>query len=364
MITISLCMIVKDEEATLDQCLSSISDLVDEIIVVDTGSTDSTKSIAKKYTNKIYDFVWIDDFSAARNYSFSKAECDYCMWLDADDVLLDAERIKFKALKEALTPDIDTVIMKYDVGTAMQQHTCCSFCRERIVKRSNHFLWIDPVHEYLLFQGTYLNADVTITHKKQKPATTRNLDIFEKYLRNGNALSERNWFYYAKELAQNGQFDQAITYYQKYLTTSDGLICTYMDACIELASIYHHLQDEKNELKALLQYFEHDAPRPEILCKIAYFYKMKDEIDIAKIYFELATHIPKPKSNWGFILADYWDYIPFMELCACCYYSGDIDGAISYNQLAAEHYPNDAKVLHNQTSLAKVKSSLEAMHGD
>ena len=73
MITISLCMIVKNEEKVLARCLDSIADLMDEIIIVDTGSSDNTKEIAKKYTDKIYDFAWIDDFSAARNYSFSKA---------------------------------------------------------------------------------------------------------------------------------------------------------------------------------------------------------------------------------------------------------------------------------------------------
>lgn len=70
MITISLCMIVKNEEKVLARCLDSIADLMDEIIIVDTGSSDNTKEIAKKYTDKIYDFAWIDDFSAARNYSF------------------------------------------------------------------------------------------------------------------------------------------------------------------------------------------------------------------------------------------------------------------------------------------------------
>ncbi len=77
MIEISLCMIVKNEEKVLGRCLDSIADLMDEIIIVDTGSTDRTKEIAKKYTEHIYDFEWIDDFSAARNFSFSKATKDY-----------------------------------------------------------------------------------------------------------------------------------------------------------------------------------------------------------------------------------------------------------------------------------------------
>ena len=74
--TISLCMIVKNEELVLGRCLESIKDLVEEIIIVDTGSTDKTKEIAKLYTNNIYDFKWINDFSAARNFSFSKATKD------------------------------------------------------------------------------------------------------------------------------------------------------------------------------------------------------------------------------------------------------------------------------------------------
>ena len=77
MITISLCMIVKNEERILSRCLDSVKDLVDEIIIVDTGSTDATKRIAAEYTDKIYDFAWIDDFSAARNFAFSKASKEY-----------------------------------------------------------------------------------------------------------------------------------------------------------------------------------------------------------------------------------------------------------------------------------------------
>ena len=73
MITISLCMIVKNEERVLSRCLDSIKDLVEEIIIVDTGSDDRTKEIAGRYTDKVYDFPWNDNFAEARNFSFSKA---------------------------------------------------------------------------------------------------------------------------------------------------------------------------------------------------------------------------------------------------------------------------------------------------
>lgn len=87
MATLSLCMIVKNEEDVLARCLESARAAADEIIIVDTGSSDQTRRIARQFTEKVYDFEWIDDFAAARNFSFSKATMDYCLWLDADDIL-------------------------------------------------------------------------------------------------------------------------------------------------------------------------------------------------------------------------------------------------------------------------------------
>lgn len=362
MITISLCMIVKNEEDTIARCLDSINDLVDEIIIVDTGSNDSTKEIVRRYTNNIYDFEWVDDFSIARNYSFSKATKEYCMWLDADDVLLEADRQKFKLLKQTLDPIVDTVIMKYNMGTRDDGSIACTFCRERLVKRSNNFKWHDPVHEYIIFSGNFLNSEVAITHKKIHPPSKRNLEIFEKYIEKGNELSERNWFYYARELRNFQQIDKAIIYYNKFLATSDGLMSNYLDSCIDLSECYHIKNDSENELKTLLRYFEYDVPRAEILCKVGYYHKEKGDYEKAKIWFEIATKSSKPTQTWGSVMHQYWDYIPYMELCSCAYKLGDIDGAIAYNQQAALAKPNDEKILHNRIYLATIKQKLVERH--
>src|SRR3989344_364212 len=85
--TLSLCMITKNEEQFLEQCLNSVKELVDEIIIVDTGSTDKTTEIAGKFTDKIYDFKWCDDFSAARNESLKHATKNWILVLDADEQL-------------------------------------------------------------------------------------------------------------------------------------------------------------------------------------------------------------------------------------------------------------------------------------
>lgn len=134
MTTISLCMIVRDEEEVLPRCLDSIKDLVDEIIIVDTGSVDRTIKAASHYTAKIYYLPWTDDFAAARNYAFSKASMDYCMWMDADDVLDESEKNGFLHLKASLPPDINMVMMKYNTSFDPAGNPVFSYYRERWVR--------------------------------------------------------------------------------------------------------------------------------------------------------------------------------------------------------------------------------------
>ena len=103
--TISLCMIAKDEEKNLASCLNSAKEIADEIVVVDTGSSDRTKEIAKNFNAKVFDFKWNDDFSKARNESIKNATKDWILVLDADEVL-DEEGIRdIKSLVESKDAD-------------------------------------------------------------------------------------------------------------------------------------------------------------------------------------------------------------------------------------------------------------------
>ena len=94
--TLSLCMITRNEGLLLENCLNSVKGLVDEIIIVDTGSTDNTKEIAGKFTGKIFDFEWNDDFAAARNESIKHAASDWILILDADEELDENGKEKIK----------------------------------------------------------------------------------------------------------------------------------------------------------------------------------------------------------------------------------------------------------------------------
>src|SRR3989339_1837296 len=96
--SISLCIIVKDEEKFLEKALNSVKSMVDEIIIVDTGSKDNTKCIAGKFTKKIYDFKWKHDFAAARNFSIKKATKGWILILDADEMISKKDLKKVKSL--------------------------------------------------------------------------------------------------------------------------------------------------------------------------------------------------------------------------------------------------------------------------
>lgn len=102
MITISPCIIVKNEEGVIRRCLESVKGIVDEINIVDTGSTDRTKEIVTQFTDRVFNFTWIDDFSAARNFAFQQATKEYILWLDADDLLLESDQELFLNLKQTL----------------------------------------------------------------------------------------------------------------------------------------------------------------------------------------------------------------------------------------------------------------------
>ncbi len=201
MITVSLCMIVKDEEETLGRCLSCLSDLVDEIIIVDTGSTDRTKEIAAEYTGKIYDFQWVDDFSAARNFAFSKASGDYIYSADADEILDEVNRERFRVLKANMLPEVEIVQMYYT--NQLKFRTVYNYDKEyrpKLFKRLRNFTWIDPVHETIRTAPVVFDSDIEIIHEQTENHAKRDLEALHRAAVRDGVLSQRLFDMYAREL--------------------------------------------------------------------------------------------------------------------------------------------------------------------
>lgn len=223
MATISLCMIVKNEEKVLARCLDSIRDLMDEIIIVDTGSTDRTKEIAAGYTDKIYDFVWKGDFSEARNFSFSKAGCEYIYTADADEVLDEENHDRFKALKETLLPEVEIVQMYY--GNQLSHGTVYNFDKElrpKLFKRLRTFQWIEPVHETVRLLPVVFDSEIEITHLPKESHAGRDLKIFEKMVKEGQVLSSRLLNFYARELLISGDTEDLIRAEDYFTAVAEG----------------------------------------------------------------------------------------------------------------------------------------------
>ena len=315
MATFSLCMIVKNEEKVLARCLDSVKDLAEEIIIVDTGSTDKTKEIAAQYTSKIYDFTWIGDFSAARNFAFSKATKEYIYSVDADEVVDEANRQRFMDLKKTLLPEIDIVQMKY--GNQLEFGTIYNFDEEyrpKLFKRIRTFQWIDPIHETILVEPVIYDSDIVIGHFPKENHAKRDLQVFGKMAGEQEYLSKRLHNLYAKELfvsGENEDFEEAGEFFSlsaKDIRRSPEEI---MEACCVAAKAArlkgNTIDFFTYALKAVAQ-----EGCSEICCELGFFYEEREDFEEAVVWYYNAAYETEP------ILAlKTRDEIPLQGLIRC-----------------------------------------------
>ncbi|MED0980297.1 glycosyltransferase family 2 protein [Bacillus paramycoides] len=340
-------MIVKNEEQTISRCLDSVKDIVDEVIIVDTGSTDATKEIVKEYKSKIYDFKWIDDFSAARNFAFSKATKKYILWLDADDLIAEEDKKKFLQLKCTLDNSIDAVSMKYYLTFDVEGNPTFQLRRYRLVKREREFQWHGFVHEYLEVYGNLMDSDIGVTHKKEKVYTDRNLKIYEKHLADGKTLSPRDVYYYANECKDHRLWDVAIKFYSKFLDEGQGWFEDNIQACLKRAECYLELGKWKDSMHSCLQSFMYDTPRGEICCHLGHLFLQQNEYQKAIYWYRSAIEGTKPKDS-PFIREDCYTWLPHIQLCICYDHIKEYEKAIYHNEQAAQFIPNHPAITHNR----------------
>lgn len=353
MISISLCMIVRDEEEVLARCLDSVLPAVDEIVIVDTGSRDMTKEIAARYTDKLYDFEWCDDFSAARNYAFSKGSMDYLMWLDADDVLPRSSLQALLDLKKSLDPQVMVVMMPYNVAFDEQGRPSFTYERERLIKNGAGFQWKGAVHEAIAPRGKILRSNVVVEHRKIKPGDPdRNLLIYEKQLAEGLKMGPRERFYYARELFYHERYDRAIEEFENFLARPDAWLENRLDALRMEAMCYDLLGKPNEAMQALLRSLAEDVPRAEICCDIGRHFIDRKNYKAAAFWYETAASREKTTQGGAFINQDCYDYIPYVQLCVCYYWLGEKELAKKYHRLAKELKPEDPAVKYNEPIIA------------
>ena len=349
---LSLCMILLNEEKLLGRCLDSVRGVFDEIILVDTGSTDKTKEIARKYTDKIYDFKWIQDFAAARNFSFAQATGDFIMWLDADDFIKPVDRQKLLDQKARLDDSVDTVMCVYDYSFDAMGNPTFSFHRERIVKNCDRAKWEGVVHEVIPMFGKTIETDIAVSHGRVHIANpARNIEIYEKLLKSGKPFSPRDRYYYAKELHDHGRLADAIENFKLFLGTGKGWSEDCIRACNAMADCYRRLGNPDAALATRFDTFKYSVPRPEACCEIGQYFFDKKLFGQAIFWYELALReslILNKKPIKGWVSKDYHGFIPALQLCLCHDKLGDYKKAAGYNKLAATFKPDHPSIAHNK----------------
>lgn len=353
--TISLCMIVKDEQAVLERCLQSVRDVVDEIIIVDTGSADDTEKIARRYTDRVYSFPWCQDFSAARNFSFSKATREYCMWMDADDVLAPKDREALKRLKALLPREVDVLMMRYHVAFDKQGEPTFSYYRERIVRNAPAYRWSGRVHEAIVPVGNVVYSEIAVAHRKLKEsAPGRNIGIYEAQKAEGEPFSPRDQFYYGRELYYNDRYEEAIATFQRFLDDGNGWVENEIEACRMLALCYGKTVGHQAARAALLRSFEYDAPRAEVCCDIGSHFMAEGRYAQAIFWYEQALATERKDTTGAFVLPECYGYLPCIQLCVCYDKMGQKEKARAYNERAGEYQPDSEAYLYNKAYYEKL----------
>lgn len=346
-IRISLCMIVKNEEASLARCLDSVNGIADEIVIVDTGSTDQTRQIAARYTERIIDFEWVDDFAAARNFAFEQATSEYILWLDADDVFEPDDRVKLIELKRSLDPAVDSVTMDYHLSFTAEGKVAYSLRRNRLVRRDRNYRWIGAVHEYLEVSGHLLHSDVAVTHKKDKEYTDRNLKLYRKREQAGEEFSPRDLYYFGNELKDHGHLEDAVQYYGKFLDTGLGWVEDQIAACQKIADCEAALERSAKEISALLRSFAFDLPRAEICCRLGGYFADRTDYRKALYWYEQATRAVRPTDPMVVLNEAAWTWMPHLQLCVCYDRMGNRAKAKEHNDIALMYHPTHPSMLYN-----------------
>lgn len=330
MITISACLIVKNEEAVLSRCLDSIKEFADEIIIIDTGSTDQTKEIAQKYTNKIYDFKWIDDFSAARNFSFHYATMDYIYVADADEYIDEENIKKILHIKQALLPEIEIVQMFYK--NQLQFNTTYNYdmeYRPKLYKRLRTYRWKNPIHEAVELEPVIYDSDIEILHMPTGNHGKRDFNLFKKAITNGEKLSTKLNHMYARELyivGEDEDFLEAYNYFESLLDnelTEEDL----KDVQCILVKTARIKGETINLFKHALKNIALDLPSAEVCYELGeYFYTLTDYKEAALWYYNAAF---ETQSDLNIHYSG--DY-PLKRLWECYQLLGDEESAILYKE--------------------------------
>ena len=344
--TVSLAMIVRDEERTLGRCLASVAGAFDEVVVVDTGSRDATREVARRHGARVFDFEWVDDFSAARQFAFDRATSDWVAWLDADDVVTNAARVR-QAVATA-PPDVAGFEWRYVYDRDARGDATCELWRERCVRNDGAFRWQGRVHEVLVPASPRSLArdhEVVVEHRPERERAVekngRNLRILESELRDsGPDPAPRLLFYLGNEYAGAGRTRRAIACYRKYLRAATWDDERYQ-AQTRLANLLRAEGRFDEAIEANLQSLKVCPHWPDAYFGLAAtYYHLRDWHKVVH-WCEVGRAMPRPDTALFVNPLDHsFNWIIFYT--NALYHLGETEEALRWTRRALELRPDDA----------------------
>lgn len=279
-IPISVCIITKNEAHNLEKCLQSIRPYPFEIVVVDTGSTDNSKDIATKYADKVVDFTWVDDFSAARNFSVSQASHNMILVLDTDEYITDIDLDEIYSLMEA-NPRAIGLIKRIDYFEAGEMRRSQEVRVDRLFNRK-YYHYVNPIHECLQPIGkidleTYnipLTADHTGylgTQEELDAKSLRDIRLLEKQL---ESEPDNPYLYFQigqSYLVMRNQ-EKALHYLQLAMGHNPPVGPDYSRILIKNYGELLITSDQAEAALALLKYYDSYQNNADYLCLIGKIY--------------------------------------------------------------------------------------------
>jgi len=338
--TISLGMIVKNEEKHMERLLPVLVDLFDEIVIVDTGSTDRTCEILTDWSRshghiKIDHFKWVNDFSKARQYGMDRCTSDYYFWLDADDEIINVD--EFILWRDNVMGAADYWMVNYDYTQDKNGKSVCNFIRERIVKNEGKFHWRYFLHEGLVpkddtkrihsqkcitFEIKHVRTAEDITADKN-----RNLDIFKEFEKDG-ILDARLTFYYGKELFDIGKHKEASKYLMEAAQSEETAFPDRILAIQYCAQSAYECEAYTQAEQLALNGVQLLPSRAEFWCLLGDARLKKNDIKGAMIFYKSARACePENLSNTIFALETSYHEYPTYQLVQCYMNMGLMDDA-------------------------------------
>jgi len=305
---LSLCMIVKNEEKNIGECLESAKGLADEIIITDTGSTDKTIEIAGSYGAKIEHFEWTKNFSAARNYSISKATCRWVIWLDADDRL---PKKTVEELRELLNKEIPDKVFYLVVCNSIDEgKTGAKFSQIRIFPNTPKIRFEGRIHEQILasvrksrFAEVYLQQEIFHTGygdpELLKEKQRRNLELsLEEYPDPAN-MNPNTMYHFGTSYEIIGDYEKALIWLKNALEKSRVEHYHEFEILIpqNIARILEHLDRISEAFEYLGQSLKMEPYFEPALSQMARLvFRMGQGEEAVKWFGYLASYVPKVSS--------------------------------------------------------------------